>query len=333
MDFASLMSKEISKAKDPPSSSSQKDAEKKYVRRGEAEAARVAAYNENQEKLQREREERMTQKRKFEDEEAEKRRDRDEKKRRLAEESRLRREEQEDVKERERRRRLGLPEVPAKEEDDAAEGEEDIPDEELDGKFRELDEPVRLFGEGRRDRLRRYRESVDKSVTQQKMTDGPIPTTLEPVPEVEMKISKTFPKDSESRQFLYRQLASFFNMLFTEWELALAKRDSSVKESFPGRQAYSAMVQSRENMKPLFRNIEKSELADDVLRPIIEIVHQAQKRRYVDANDAYLRLSIGKAYVSTPAAIIILTRQCMADRCRHGRYPRAFFPGQTVSRR
>lgn len=297
MDFASLMSKEISKAKDPPSQKD-KDTEKKYVRRGEAEAARVAAYNEDQERLQRGREERMTQKRKFEDEEAERRRERDEKKRRLAEESKLRRREEEGVKERERRRRLGLPEVPMKEEDAVAEGEEDIPDKELDGKFRELEEPVRLFGEEHRERLRRYRESVHKAVTQQKMTDGPIPTTLQPVPEVEMKISKTFPKDPESRHFLYRQLASFFNMLFSEWELALAKRDTSVKESFPGRQAYSAMVQSKENMKPLFRRIEKSELADAILTPIIEIVHQAQKRRYVDANDAYLRLSIGKAYVS-----------------------------------
>ena len=28
---------------------------------------------------------------------------------------------------------------------------------------------------------------------------------------------------------------------------------------------------------------------------VLEIVHAAQERRYVDANDAYLRLSIGKA--------------------------------------
>jgi pre-mRNA-splicing factor 18 len=50
-------------------------------------------------------------------------------------------------------------------------------------------------------------------------------------------------------------------------------------------------------MTPLFRLFEKSDLEDGLLEPIVEIVHKAQQRRYVDANDAYLRVSIGKAYV------------------------------------
>lgn len=50
-------------------------------------------------------------------------------------------------------------------------------------------------------------------------------------------------------------------------------------------------------MTPLFRKLEKFDLSDNVLKQIVEITHKAQLRRYVDANDAYLRLSIGKAYV------------------------------------
>ncbi|RJE22717.1 splicing factor [Aspergillus sclerotialis] len=299
MDFAALMSKEISKAKGPSESSDKKTPENKYVRRGEAEAARVAAYNEEQERLRREREERMSHKRKLEEEEAERRREREEKKRRLAEESRQRRGEEEAAKERERRKRLGLPELPAtsdKDQTPGAEEEEDIAEEELIGKLRELNEPVRLFGESHQGRLRRYYQLIKRSLAPKlHLTDGPIPTTLEPVPEVEMKIAPTLPKDAEGRQFLYRQLASYFNMVLSEWELALAKRDLSVKQSLNGRQAYNAMVQSRDNMKPLFRKFEKSELDDGMLEPIIEIVHKAQERRYVDANNAYLRLSIGKA--------------------------------------
>ncbi|EAU34164.1 predicted protein [Aspergillus terreus NIH2624] len=303
MDFAALMSKEISKAKSSASPTPDEKTpppDKKYMRRGELEAARVAAYNEEQARIQREREERLAQKRKLEDEEAERRREREDKKRRLAEESRKRREEEEAARERERRKRLGLPELPPPTATDEStkddDEEDDIPEEELVEKLRGLDEPARLFGETHRGRLRRYRRLVQRSLTPQpKMTDGPIPTTLEPVPEVEMKISTTLPKDTDGRKYLFRQLASYFNMVLGEWEAALARRDVSVKQSLQGRQAYNAMVQSRENLKPLFRKFEKVDVDDGVLEHIVEIVHKAQLRRYVDANDAYLRLSIGKA--------------------------------------
>ncbi|OQE14747.1 hypothetical protein PENSTE_c033G03826 [Penicillium steckii] len=304
MDFAALMSKEISKAKGDTKSSGQgkdtspSEPSKKYLRRGEEEAARVAAYNEEQERAQREREERQANKRKLEDEEADRKRERDEKKRKLAEDSKKRREEEEEAAERERRRKLGLPELSAKSEGeqtpDNAE-EEDIEEEELLQKLRELDEPVRLFGENHRARLRRYRRLVQRAASQQKITDGPIPTTLEPVPGAKMIISSAIPKEQDDRLFLLRQLGSYFNMVLSEWEVALAKRDISVRQSFQGKQAYNAMLQSRENMKPLFRRLEKADLEDGLLEPIVEIVHKAQQRKYVDANDAYLRVSIGKA--------------------------------------
>ncbi|PYH94868.1 hypothetical protein BO71DRAFT_398576 [Aspergillus ellipticus CBS 707.79] len=299
MDFAALMSKEISKSKAPKSEPP--DASKpKYTRRGDVEAARVAAYNEEQDRLSREREEKLAQKRKFDDEEAERRRERDDKKRKLAEESRKKREEEEAIQERERRKRVGLPELPPTEAGDDKDGadkaEEDIPEEELLAKLREMDEPAILFGESHKGRLKRFRRLVERSLTPKpQMSDGPIPTTLELVPEVEMKISEKMPKDLEGKKYLFRQLASYFTMVLREWELALAKRDMSVKQSSAGRQAYNAMVQSRENMKPLFRKFEKVDIDDGVVEHVVEIVSKAQQRRYVDANDAYLRLSIGKA--------------------------------------
>ncbi|KAI9372610.1 hypothetical protein BJX61DRAFT_434624 [Aspergillus egyptiacus] len=305
MDFAALMSKEIAKAKGSSPSAengSSKPPEKKYVRRAEEESARIAAYNEEQARKEREREERLAKKRKLEEEEAERRLEREEKKRRLAEESRKKRQEEEMARERERRKRLGLPELPPTpgEKDETPEKEtelegKDIAEEELTQKLREMGEPIQLFGETHRGRLRRYKKLLERSREAQKMTDGPIPTTLEPVPEVEMKIPSTVPKDEEGRKFLLRQLASYFNMVLREWELALAKRDVSVKQSLQGRQAYNAMVQSRENMTPLIRKFEKSDIDDSVLQHIVEIIYKAQQRRYVDANDAYLRLSIGKA--------------------------------------
>ncbi|OKL60892.1 hypothetical protein UA08_03228 [Talaromyces atroroseus] len=308
MDFASLMAKEISKAK-PSDAPKDKDnqtssSSSKYMRRADVEAARVAAYKAEQEALERQREEKAALKRKHEEEEAERRRDREEKKRKLAEESKKKREAEEEAAERQRRKKLGLPELPPQQQQQQRSSEEgtpvpegeDISEEDLIAKLREMAEPAILFGETHKARLKRYRRLVQRSLTPQ-LSKGPIPTTLELVPEKDMKIPAKAPKpsDQEARAFLFRQLASYFTMVLEEWEIALAKRDISVKESFAGRQAYNAMVQSRENMRPLFKKFEGGDIDETVLEAIVEIVHCAQERRYVDANDGYLRLSIGKA--------------------------------------
>jgi pre-mRNA-splicing factor 18 len=54
-------------------------------------------------------------------------------------------------------------------------------------------------------------------------------------------------------------------------------------------------MQSAEYIKPLFKQLRKRDLDPDVLRNIAEIVHYMQKREYLRASDAYLRLSIGNA--------------------------------------
>src|SRR2546421_5494746 len=113
MDFASLMSAQISKSKPPSSETQPASAQSsKYLKRSELESQRQAAYLAEQARLEAEREERLAKKRKLEEEEAERNRAREEKKRRLAEESKARREEEEARQERLRRKRLGLPELP-----------------------------------------------------------------------------------------------------------------------------------------------------------------------------------------------------------------------------
>ncbi|KAL2357105.1 Prp18 domain-containing protein [Cryomyces antarcticus] len=302
MDFASLMSAQISKAKPSTTSSSNEPSQKKYLKRSELKAQRQAAYVAEQKALETARIEKLTQKRKFEEDEALRNRERDEKRRRLAEESRRRREEEEDAEERARRKRVGLPELPPLKRDGESEGtplpegEEDVADEELVVKLREMNEPITLFGETHRQRLRRYWRLTGKESTPAPvLSTGPIPTTLVLVPESEMKVAAKVPEGSEGRKFLFRQLASYFTMVLQEWAVALAKRDESVKTSFQGKAAYNAMVQARDNMRPLFKRLEKGELEDGILEPVVEIVKAAQERRYVDANDGYLRLSIGKA--------------------------------------
>jgi pre-mRNA-splicing factor 18 len=79
------------------------------------------------------------------------------------------------------------------------------------------------------------------------MTKGPIPTSLELVEEKDMKVD-TVPEDKEGRKFLFRQLASYFTMVLTEWEEALVKEK---RDTFASKAAYNAMVQSKENMTPV----------------------------------------------------------------------------------
>ncbi|KAL8719608.1 MAG: hypothetical protein Q9225_003409 [Loekoesia sp. 1 TL-2023] len=301
MDFAALMSAEISKKSQQVSPPPTAETTNKYLKRADVEAQRRQAYLDEQAALQREREAKLHQKRKREEEEAVRNRERDEKRRRLAEESRVRREEEEAQKERARRKRLGLPEFPpttaSKDASPLAEGDDDIPNPELISKLRSLNEPITLFGESYKQRLRRYKRLTAPSTLQlSSSSNGPISTTLDPVPESEMLVPSTLPlPNTRERTFLFRQLSSYFNMLLKEWSHALSSRPDAVKQSFQGKAALQAMQQSLSNLRPLFQKLETQTLEESILEPVVEIVRAAQERRYVDANDGYLRLSIGKA--------------------------------------
>ncbi len=238
MDFASLMANAISKSQ--PKKDDATETSTKYMKRSEIEAERRAKYLADQKEIEAEREAKLARKRKREEEEAKAHQVREEKRRKLAEESKRRREEQEAEEERARRKRLGLPEL-VKETSEEVEAD-DIKDEELVEKLRELGHPATLFGENHKQRLARYRKA---SVV---MTTGPIPTSLELVEEKDMKVDK-MPEDPEARKFLFRQLASYFTMILTEWEAALAKEGK--RDTFASKAAYTAMVQSKENMTPV----------------------------------------------------------------------------------
>ncbi|KAM3444259.1 hypothetical protein MY4824_000148 [Beauveria thailandica] len=290
MDFAALMGKELSKGKKPASDDS--DKKKQYLKRSEVEAQRKKAYLAEQAALEKEREARAAAKRKREEDLAAEKEARDEKRRKLAEESRRRREEQEWEEEQAKRRRLGLPEQAKPNSADGTagagaegEGDDDTSDEALFAKLRALGHPAVLFGETRAGRLRRCKKASTV------LTDGPIPTTLQLVDEKDMKVDAV-PKDKAERAWLYRQLASYFTMVLRTYQRTMEqeRRDTSASKI-----AYNAMLQTIENMKPLFRKFETGDLDDSLLEPVVEIVKALQERRYVDANDGYLRLSIGKA--------------------------------------
>ncbi|KAF2673654.1 potassium channel regulatory factor [Microthyrium microscopicum] len=295
MDFASLMKSQIAASSKTPSKSEPRD--KKFLKRAEIEAQREAAYRASQDSIEKQRREKLDRKRKAEEDEAERKLEREEKKRRLAEESKVIREQEQEQEERARRKRLGLPDLPKEQpkNDDESGAEEDVDENILVDDLRKLHEPIRLFGETQTQRIQRWRQLTGQMSAQPVLTTGPIPTYLELVQEAEMKVPAKAPKSETDKKFLFRQLASYFTMVLEEWGTALAERDPEVKDSYQGKAALNSMIQAREHLRPFFKKLEKGDIDDSVLDPVVEIVHAAQERRYVDANDGYLRLSIGKA--------------------------------------
>ncbi|ETN42689.1 uncharacterized protein HMPREF1541_01847 [Cyphellophora europaea CBS 101466] len=297
MDFKKLMSAQISKSKP----AAKEDSTTKYLRRADIEAARQAQYDEEQRRTAAEREERMAKKRKLEEDDAEQAAIREAKMKRLAEESKIRRETQEREEERARRRRLGLPELcETKAENDETNGTdlEDIPDDELRSKLRELLEPVMVFDESHATRLQRYYTLTGKALTSRpQLSKGPIPHALQPVDEKDMLIPEQLPStdDTGGTKFLYRRLASYLSLLLTEWSIMLSQRDEATQSSASGRAAYQSYLTVLSDLTPMFRKMEANTLEPDLIPPLCEIVRFIQKRQYVKANDAYLTLSIGKA--------------------------------------
>ena len=330
MDFKSVLSSKIAQSSSTPPSSTNNTSvsplPSKFKRRAEIEAEREAAYRAEQARLEEERLAKAAKKRKLAEDEAEEKRHREEKRRKLADEARAQETEEQDRKEKERRKRLGLPEVPdsvvgdsgeegEKENGDKEDSEdrdaaarEEMSEEELTQKLRSLSEPSMFFRETHAQRLQRYYQlaaplpdtslgAVSKSSSPQ-----PISTTLEPVSASNTAISANSPpaSDQAGRLLLARRLTTWFNLILASWAYALSTRPEEVKKTFSGQSATNSHLQALSHLKPLFRKLETlptkpSSLPDDLLGPICSIVRKAQERRYVDANDEYLRLSIGKA--------------------------------------
>ncbi|PNS15176.1 Pre-mRNA-splicing factor 18 [Sphaceloma murrayae] len=333
MDFASLMSAQISKSKSPANA----EGPKKYLKRADLEAQRLADYEAEQDRQDQERLARLEKKRKADEEEADRAMAREEKRRKFAEESRRLREEEELAEERKRRKRLGLPDLPDKTLDASADGapipeNEDVIDEELHAKLREMDHPAILFGETHADRLRRYKRLTSKALAPVR-SKGPIPTTLELVPEAEMKIPDLIPKDHEGLKLLYRQMASYFTMILSEWQRDMTKRDEETKQSSSGKAAYSSMIQARDDLVPLFRKFEKGSVETSVLEAIVTIVRSCQQRRYVDANDAYLKLSIGKQAYPLGVIAIGIHERAARQRLHEGSGDKAHIMSDETTRK
>ena len=312
MDFSSILASEISKKRKSESttlkSTPSEPAPKKYLKRSEIEARRRREYEEEQSRLQEERRQKAEKRRQEEEEERERREATKAKQKRLAEEKRRREEEEAEARRIEK-------EGPLKDDDDAggdalgAADVEPMTDAEAVEKLRSLGEPARLFAESHPQRVRRLKRVLVAIEARRKEATPPLT-------EEEMVLN---PDDiATNKAKVYKQLAAWFALVLLEWDIALAGRPASVKESFQGKAAANSMIQAKTYMVPLFRHFKRQDLHEDIYTKVCEIVVEAQARRYVRANDVYLRLSIGNACALSLPSLLLSLNPLLTEHIVHG---------------
>ncbi|KAJ2080152.1 hypothetical protein H4R24_003281 [Coemansia sp. RSA 988] len=195
--------------------------------------------------------------------------------------------------------------------------------EEVVKRLRARGEPIRLFGESdeqRRRRLRHLELSEEKTDGQQNefrrmMAQVEAGAMLE-----SLKRQANMDDDEEEKRRqklamlmeydvsdislellrtdmdrLHTLLYVYLKRLLYEWGDYLALRPEDERRSAEGKMAAATQRQSAEYLKPLFRSLKQRKLQADVMARITEIARSTLDREYMNANDAYLQLSVGNA--------------------------------------
>ena len=215
----------------------------------------------------------------------------------------------------------------SEEEEDSGSWERfNLTEEDIIRRLRARDQPIRLFGEtdkqrikrlqelgameedteGQRDDFRKALENAAKGLALRDLKrvqeDGEDNETQEFMSKKKKKESDNVDTTAISLDYLRRDpdktmslLAIYFKRLLREWEKDLEARPEAERRSTQGKLATAIQKQSTEYLKPFFKLLKRRAVPQDVLERITEIAELMQKREYLQANDHYLRLSIGNA--------------------------------------
>ncbi|KAI9280859.1 Prp18 domain-containing protein [Umbelopsis sp. AD052] len=94
---------------------------------------------------------------------------------------------------------------------------------------------------------------------------------------------------------LHPLIYSYLKRMLREWEEALDERPEEVKRSGQGKRSAAMQKQTADYLRPLFKQLKSRAMEPDILARVTEITHHMQNRRYRDAQDSYLQLSIGNS--------------------------------------
>jgi pre-mRNA-splicing factor 18 len=195
-----------------------------------------------------------------------------------------------------------------------------IPSEQVILRLRMLKQPIRLFGESDEQRIVRLRQAelsrpedeheggqknwhIEKmKAEKEKAKHGDSSDEEELTHEqkqqkrkdrlAKLKASEDAACTSDDKEELIK---FWLKHMLKEWEIDLEEIPEEMCKSVHVRKEKQTYHQTKEYLKPLFRQLKKRSLELDILDKIAQIVKLCRRREYVKAADAYLVLSIGKA--------------------------------------
>ena len=93
----------------------------------------------------------------------------------------------------------------------------------------------------------------------------------------------------------HKEILTFFKSLLKQWSSDLSSRPSSVSKTQAGKNALKTHKQCKDYIRPLFSLLKSKSLALDQLESMRCIVRLCKEGEFVQANDKYIDIAIGRA--------------------------------------
>lgn len=87
----------------------------------------------------------------------------------------------------------------------------------------------------------------------------------------------------------------FFKRVLSCWELEIDERTADKKKSTKGKVASATHKQTRQYIRPFFKELKRGEVPPDLKAGVLKIVNESLIREYVKAHEAYMMIAIGNA--------------------------------------
>lgn len=268
MDFKGLLAKEIAKKKQIASRAGGDTKSKKYISQAELQHAEQAIRDDKQRKLDEMRNEKA--------EKLKRQREEDEKE----EDFKRQRREEKRIKDKANKDQ----EAKAIEELSLVNGLEEnkLTDQELNAEFRKRAEPSTLFAETRPQKVHRLHRLhlQDEEEKREREED-------EKENSVDMEIQKQDIKDDPEK--VYLQMRATVRTILSEWERVVKSNPDTTEEG------KDVLRQTQTYCVPLLAQLRKRNLGNQLYPKLAELLMHLQQHQYREANDIFIKLSIGNA--------------------------------------
>lgn len=108
-------------------------------------------------------------------------------------------------------------------------------------------------------------------------------------------MAKELGRKKEQKEVDSKIIVQFLKYILEIWGKSLNARPDDVKSKTSGRISAAMYTQTTNYLKPLFKQLTKNKIADDILKHLTNICKFMIERDYVQANSAYLEMAIGNS--------------------------------------